>query len=385
MATKTFYWLPDTAAGTTAFGSLQDGGIAPVTADSNSKFKVGTTAATAYAKYFRNTTRQPTDFNATVQPDGSFDLSHGDCLRTQNAYRGQFASGNWTFHTTLDFNNVGSAGSVALRFRLYRSTDPGGANATEITSGTLQASPDDTVAAGGQLTKITTFNPGALSLNNEYLFLEVALVITGTHNNASAIWTIYVGSGQCDIITTNYTDDPANLLDQKQHTAKKKRYRKKRGPKKRSRWQPPDGIVVVQPFPFQWKKKKWQKKKPPKRKRRDRLEYIAITIGTMPPGFPFKPRRKVRLSKGSYAGGRRKRLRQWQNAPLPHLQYQPALCGHTTILPILAAKVFLMERDSGREGILEALTATARAFECRSAPGKILETMTATATLICCK
>src|ERR1700674_4487749 len=94
---KTFYIKPDVAAGTSAHGSLQDGGSAPTTADTNSQWKCGTTPAGNYAKYFRNTQRQPADFNTTVQPDGSLDNAHGDCLRTENAYTGTFVSGNWTF------------------------------------------------------------------------------------------------------------------------------------------------------------------------------------------------------------------------------------------------------------------------------------------------
>jgi hypothetical protein len=115
------------------------------------------------------------------------------------------------------------------------------------------------------------------------------------------------------------------------------------------------------------------------------MEYIAITIATSPPGFPWKPRRKVRLSKSSYDGGRRKRLRQWQNAPLPHLQYLPALCGHMITLPSLAARALVIEADSAKSKIFEQLSATATVREGRSASTRVFETMTATATLICCK
>jgi len=383
MATKTFYWFPDQAAGTSAHGSLQEG-TAPGAADSNSQFNNGTVAAGTYAKYFRDSVRPQSSFSTTVEPDGNIDNSHGDCLRTQNPYTGSFDGSNWslTFGIRVNVAHAGSAAEYWLR--VFRSRDPAGLNATEITS-----SPIGSGAFNGSSTLVqtatVTWTPGAFSLNGEYLFFELALEITGPSTNITNTWIIQNGSGISQIVTANFGDDPATYLDQRQHLSKKKRYRKKRGPKKRSRWHPPDGVVIVQPFPFWNRKKKWPRKKPPKKKRRDRLEYIAITIATTPPGFPFKPRRKVPRNKNAFAGGRRKRLRQWQNAPLPHLQFQPALCGHAAILPLLAARTLLLERDSAKSAILEQMTATAHVFESRSAVGKVLETMTATATLICCK
>lgn len=51
MATITFYMKPDTSAGTSPHGSLQDGGTAPIAADANSQFQVGTAPKNLYAKY----------------------------------------------------------------------------------------------------------------------------------------------------------------------------------------------------------------------------------------------------------------------------------------------------------------------------------------------
>jgi hypothetical protein len=380
MATKTFYWLPDVAAGTSAFGSLQDGGSAPAPSDQNSSFKVGTTAAGNYAKYFRNTQRQAADFNTSVQPDGVIDNVHGDCLRTQNAYTGSFAAGNWTISFGLRPNTVHVGTTATLRARMFRSKDPGGAGAVELTASPLVTANFDGSNTSAQSLNVT-WSPGAFSLSGEYLFFELALNITGAGNLTTYTWILQTGAAVSQITTTDFSDDPSTYLDQRQHLSKKKRYRKKRGPKKRSRWIPPNGVVVVQPFPFQWKKKKWPKRKPPKKERRDRLEYIAITIATSPPGFPFPPRKKVKRRWPKS----RKRLKQWQGFPFPYKQFAPALCGHAIILSRFAATALVVERDTGKGKVLERMTAAASAFEFFVAHGNLKESLTATATLICCK
>jgi hypothetical protein len=387
MATKTFYWLPDASAGTSAHGSLQDGGSAPVASDANSQFKVGTDASGNYAKYFRNTQRQPADFNSTVQPDGNIDNIHGDCLRSQNAYTGYFAAGNWTISFGLRPSNTHVGTTAALRARIFRSKDPGGANATELTASPLATSSFDGSNTTAQSINVT-WNPGAFSLQGEYLFFELALDITGAGNTLNYTWILQTGPNISQILTTDFSDDPSTYLDQRQHLSKKKRCRKKRGPKKRSRWVPPNGVVVAQPFPFANRKKKWPKRKPPKKKRRDRLEYIAITIATSPPGFPFRPRKKVPRKWPRS----RKRLKQWQNFPSPYKQFAPALCGHLFVLSALAATASILESLSAKSDtrVLEALDNFIKAnpiriFESLSGKAKEFEGLSATATLICCK
>ncbi len=359
MATKTFYWLPDVAAGTSAFGSLQDGGNAPAPTDANSQFKVGVTASGNYAKYFRNTQRQAADFNTTVQPDGLIDNVHGDCLRTQNAYTGSFAAGNWTLSFGLRPNTVHVGTTATLRARIFRSKDPGGARAVELTASPLATANFDGSNTSAQSLNVT-WSPGAFSLSGEYLFFELTLNITGAGNLTTYTWAIQTGPAISQITTTDFSDDPSTYLDQRQHLAKKKRF---------------------QPFPFQWKKKKWPKRKPPKKKRRDRLEYIAITIGTSPPGFPFRARKKVKRKWPKS----RKRLKQWQGFPFPYKQLTPALCGHAIILAKFTTTALIVERDTAKSRVLERMSAIANSFESSTGKGSIKESLVATITLICCK
>src|SRR6266849_926160 len=174
MPTITFYMKPNVSAGTSAHGSLQDGGNAPASGDTSSQFNCGTALKNNFAEYLRATTIPPSSFTGTVQPDGVIDNVHGDCLRTENTYRGQFAAGTWTLTFGLRANIVdANQPSFLLRFRVFRSTDPGGLKATEITTAT--------VATGLILDNTTnsqsltgSWNNPAFSLNNEYLFIELA-------------------------------------------------------------------------------------------------------------------------------------------------------------------------------------------------------------------
>src|SRR5437879_1059464 len=136
MASKTFYMLPDQSAGTSAHGSLQDGGSAPATQEDSSAWTVGTAATNTYCKYRRAFNQPQSSFGSVVQPDGNIDNVTGDCLRTQNAYAGQFASGTWTFTFIINPNVLPIGPQIALRIRLFRSTDSAGLqNLVEIKIG----------------------------------------------------------------------------------------------------------------------------------------------------------------------------------------------------------------------------------------------------------
>ena len=75
-----------------------------------------------------------------------------------------------------------------------------------------------------------------------------------------------------------------------------------------------------------------------------------------------------------------------------YAHYAPALCGHNTVFPSLAASAKTLERmtASSDTRILEAIAnfkkaSPNRVFESLSATAKEFETLKATATTICCK
>jgi hypothetical protein len=190
------------------------------------------------------------------------------------------------------------------------------------------------------------------------------------------------------LVTSNFTQDPASWLTQQGHLKKKKQWRKKRGPKKRSRWQPPNSIPPApQPFVFWFRKKKWRRKPQIKKKRRDHRDWIAYAPATSPPIplFPW-PKRKRRRKHA-----KTKKYRHPHSADF-YRSFAPALCAHNTVFPSLAASAKTVERltASSDTRILEAIAnfnkaSPNRVFESLSATGKEFEALTARATTICCK
>lgn len=111
----------------------------------------------------------------STQPDGSLDTTNFDALRTTNAYTGNFASANWTFNLVGRPVSSATSQQFAAVIRLFRSANANGTGATEITSaqqtGTSSAAMTSTTT---DYTSTVTFNPGAFSVNNEYIFFQLA-------------------------------------------------------------------------------------------------------------------------------------------------------------------------------------------------------------------
>jgi hypothetical protein len=379
MASKTFYMLPDQSAGTSAHGSLQEGGSAPASGDTSSSWQCGTAAANTYCKYRRAFNQPQSSFGTVVQPDGNLDNVTGDCLRTQNAYTGQFASGTWTFTFGIraTVNPVGPA--VALRIRLFRSSDAAGANTTEITTATQQSGNVPANNTGDQSATIS-FNPGAFTLANEYLFVELAMIVATASSNPLMKWVLQQGSVHT-IVTADWAD-PVVVFRRKRKPNRKKLWKKKR-----SLWQPPNGVPPApQPYVFT-RKKKWLPKPKKRKKRKISADWIAYAPATSPPLFPFPwPRRKKRRKPPP----RIKKHRPPQTLGF-YGQFTPALCGHSFVIPALAGKALALERMTAASDsrVMEAIAnfkkaSRNRVFENLSATAKQFEALTARATTICC-
>ena len=102
------------------------------------------------------------------------------------AFNGSFAAGNWTFKGAL-YNNTKYGHAVKIAARLSRSTNLTGANATIIGAVTENTTTTTLAASAGDIQTFTwTYNPGAVTLTNEYLFVEFRCVIVTAASNASA-------------------------------------------------------------------------------------------------------------------------------------------------------------------------------------------------------
>ena len=105
---------------------------------------------------------------------------------TTDVFNGSFAAGNWTFKGAL-YNSTKYDHAVKIAARLSRSTDPTGANATIIGAITENTTTTTLAAAAADIQTFTwTYDPGAVTLTNEYLFVEFRCVIVTAASSNSA-------------------------------------------------------------------------------------------------------------------------------------------------------------------------------------------------------
>lgn len=119
--------------------------------------------------------------------DATYDLTIKVYSSTDaDTFNGSFAAGNWTFKVAL-YNNTKYGHAVKIAARLSRSVNADGSSATLI--GAVTESPNTITlagAAGDIQTDTWTYDPGAATLTNEYLFVEYRCVIVTAATNAGA-------------------------------------------------------------------------------------------------------------------------------------------------------------------------------------------------------
>lgn len=199
MPAKSLYFLSTKAVGGNFLG-LQDGGTAPGAATSGTGWTVAKTAVTNFSKLFATVKRAASTFAATAQPTAGLDTTNGDGFRTEKKLYGSFASANWTLAFKLQ-PTVASNQAGRIKIRLYRSANADGSSATEITA----AIQDGTIATWAttvnEQTSTVTFNPGAITLAGEFLFVQVAWGITT--NSGSNSGDVLIRTGSTAVITTS--------------------------------------------------------------------------------------------------------------------------------------------------------------------------------------
>ena len=206
MAVKTLYILANTATAPGYFSDLQDGGSAPAAA----AVAYGWTVAKVAASYWRGrigataraTASQAGTFLTQTVPaigTGTGATTAGDCFVSPTPLSGSFAAGNWVANFGMRTGAANNAGRI--RFQLWAGTSRDGVGARKI--GTAQDCSAVTMAStASTYTSTLTWNPGAITLVNEYLFFEVEWqnTNTGGSNSCSALFR----QGESSIVTADF-------------------------------------------------------------------------------------------------------------------------------------------------------------------------------------
>lgn len=185
-ATKSFYLRNATAWGTSAASGLaQDGGLATSAAAMTTGWTVGTNATGKMALLNYGSEVSAATFAASTLPSGAPSTNAPDCFRSTNPLNGTFAD-SWQFAIGVKSTTAGASGSGRLRIRVWRSTSPTGASATEITASTIVTSSWSNLLTSAQQNLTATWTPGSFSLSNEYLFFQIACEVVTASGSASA-------------------------------------------------------------------------------------------------------------------------------------------------------------------------------------------------------
>jgi len=185
---------------------------ADATSSPNVGWVVGTTAPTVYSEMDAGNKAANGTFSATVRPDGSLNTTLGDGLRSTNKYTGDFASANWTINGVVIGVTNSGAQDGRLRYRLFRSVNADGSGATEITAG-VQIGATITNLSTTQQNSSVTFNPGAFSLTDEYLFIQIGWEITGAGGMSTTDVVFRIGNTATRVVTAAFTPriEPAGI------------------------------------------------------------------------------------------------------------------------------------------------------------------------------
>jgi hypothetical protein len=223
MAVKSLYFKNVTANGAL---SLQDGGTAPATGLSTTGWGVGKTAASNYSLM---SVGAKSSTWSTTEPLATANFTAASCFRTEQPLSGKFANTNWTFAFRVRAATASSQAG-AVRIRVWKSTVAAGTGATQLTSAVLVGTTTAALSTSASATSTVTWaTPGAITLNNEYLWVQCEWQITtasGSNNGDSLFYiesagvittpdfvAAAVGTGA---LTPSYPNTRTNMVPQSQ-------------------------------------------------------------------------------------------------------------------------------------------------------------------------
>lgn len=191
MATKTWYLtnnsvsigsdMSETDPGTEAYRSPTTGWIV-------------STGSTNRSAYYNDVERAASTFADTTPPDGSLDTTNGDFWVTDQTYSGDFASANWTISVCVRAQTGGDTHDGLAYARIFRGANQDGSGATEITSGATAGTGITNLVTSATQTSTITVNPGAFTVTNEYIFIQIAYERTGVGGMTNHDANIRIGN-----------------------------------------------------------------------------------------------------------------------------------------------------------------------------------------------
>ena len=211
MAVKTLYFKDVVPTGATLHRSLQDGGSAPTAATTGTGWVAATNAIgqACLQQGGSKVTRNDASWGTTLQPSAAPTQTTGDSWRSELPLDGTFANTSWTFAFGVRSVTAAYTGRFKLAVRVWRSSNPNGTGAVEITSGRqASAATSASLTTTSDTAVSVTWSPGsAFNLRGEYLFVNVGIEVTSAGGGTTQDVVFRVGSTDT-ITTSNFTPTP---------------------------------------------------------------------------------------------------------------------------------------------------------------------------------
>lgn len=208
MAALTLYFNIATATNSNFGQILDDGASAPSTATSGTGWTVGTTAAGRYAGMTIGSERAAAVFSTTIYPDATDtpNNTNATAWRTESRLNGTMAAGAWDIAFRVIAVTAGNTQDGRITFRVFKNNLATYASGgTEITAAMQTCSTVTDLTAGtAQTSSLTTWDPGAVVFNSQYLFIVPGWEITGAAAGSTNDVLLRVGSA-ARIITPSFT------------------------------------------------------------------------------------------------------------------------------------------------------------------------------------
>ena len=215
MAVQTLYVLATNAVTPNFWGNLQVNGTAPTGANTAYGFQPSRTALTT--PYYRGrlgavnpaTASLAASYNAAATGPtpgtGTAITTAGDSF-VSGPWNGTFAATAWTFNWNMRAGTTGGSGRINMR--VWKSSSANGSSPTQLLANTNGAT---ITPAATDTNSSISWSPGALTLNNEYLFFQVEwqqTTVSATNNS-----NVFFRAGTAAITTPDFVPAVTGTLN----------------------------------------------------------------------------------------------------------------------------------------------------------------------------
>lgn len=214
MAVKTFMLGAGTiVASSSTFGALIDG-VDQTAASRTDGWTVAKIASgsTVCSDFAANVKQLSSTFAAGDKPT-ALTAGNTNALRTPAPLTGTFAATAWTLTFAVRATTASSQAG-RIRLRRFKSATADGSGATDLSGITSAGTTSGALSTTVDVTSVLTLNPGAVTLNNEYLLFVMAWEITTTAGNNSADVVLRTGQAAAGsrIVTPDFAAAGADVV-----------------------------------------------------------------------------------------------------------------------------------------------------------------------------